>query len=78
MLLTVKDVAERLNVSVSTVYEILQSGLLPCVKVGLRGGAIRVSEDDLNAYITACRSGGHGTFTAPATLVTEKLRHLRV
>ena len=78
MLLTVKEVAGRLRVSVSTVYELLQSGELPSFRVGLSGGALRISVADLETYLTARRSGGQGTITDPTSLGVEKLKHLRV
>jgi excisionase family DNA binding protein len=53
--LRVKDVAKRLSCSLSTVYQVIESGALPSHRVGVRQG-IRVSEDDLNEYLSQRRS----------------------
>lgn len=54
-LLRVNEVALRLNLSLSTVYQLIESGLLPSACVGTRKG-IRVSESDLLAYVERRRS----------------------
>jgi excisionase family DNA binding protein len=78
MLLTIKDVAERLKASPSTVYELVSDGKLPCYRIGRNGGAIRISEEDLNNYLTtARRSGEQGMSSAPAFSAPVKLKHLR-
>jgi len=46
--LTVREVAARLRVSTSTVYDLCESGGLAHVRVS---NAIRVGEDDLTAFI---------------------------
>ena len=55
MMLKVKQVAERLNVSPSKVYELIERDLLPHYRIG---GAIRVSEGHLTEYLA---SNEHGT-----------------
>ena len=47
-MLRVKQVAERLNLSESKVYEMLERGELPHHRFG---GAIRVSEDQIAEYL---------------------------
>lgn len=54
-LLRVNEVALRLNLSLSTVYQLIESGRLPSHCVGMRKG-IRVAESDLLAYVEQCRS----------------------
>jgi excisionase family DNA binding protein len=49
-LLTVREVAGRLNVSTATVYKLANSGKLPHVRVA---NAIRVEPSDLVAFIQA-------------------------
>jgi excisionase family DNA binding protein len=49
----VKAVAQMLDVSVSTVYRLAQSGQLQAVRVGPRKGALRIPEDSLNAYLAS-------------------------
>ena len=45
--LTVKQVAQRLNVSPSIVYQLLDSGRLSCHRIGKGRGTIRINESDL-------------------------------
>ena len=57
MLMTVAEVAARLQVSPSSVYLLIERGLLPHHRIGVRRGAIRITEADLTAYLLACREG---------------------
>ena len=54
-MLTVADVAERLGVSVSLVYEIVAKGDISCYRIGPRRGAIRFEEEDVDAYLKSRR-----------------------
>ena len=56
-LLTVKQVAERLTVSASTVYDLVSLGKLPCHRVGKGGGAIRCSELQVREYLESVAVG---------------------
>ncbi len=47
-LLRVAEVAERLSLSPSKIYELVESGALPHHKIG---GSIRVSEEQLARYL---------------------------
>jgi len=47
-LLKPKDVAERLSYSLATVYRLIDSGMLPVVKIG---SGLRVIESDLDRLI---------------------------
>lgn len=58
-MLTVPEVAERLRVAVSTVYALVESGKLGAFRIGPNDGAIRVSEEQLQVYLDACRSLPH-------------------
>lgn len=51
-LYTVRDVAELLKLSERKVYDIVSSGKLSAYKIG---GSIRVSEEDLLAYLEDSR-----------------------
>ena len=44
-MLTVSQVAERLNVSQSIVYSLVDKGLIVCHRIGLGRGAIRMAEE---------------------------------
>jgi excisionase family DNA binding protein len=52
--LTVKEVAERLRLSVPAVYQLCAEQKLGHLRLGVRKGVIRVREEDLEAYIEAC------------------------
>lgn len=57
-LFTVKEVAEALRVAPATVYELVARGRMACHRVGGRGrGAIRVSPEQLRAYLASCETG---------------------
>lgn len=49
---TVKQVAERLNLSLSSVYELVASNRLRALRLGTRGGAIRIRSEDLSACLS--------------------------
>jgi excisionase family DNA binding protein len=61
-MLTVKEVAKRLGVSASQVYTLCASGRLLHHRFGVRRGAIRVTEEQLAAFIEATK------FKPPAEL----------
>ena len=48
MLLTVREVSQRLKVNVNYVYKLINSGLLPHLKLG----SIKVREESLNAFLS--------------------------
>lgn len=77
-MLKVADIAKRLNCAVSTVYALVESGRLPCHRIGCGRGAVRVSDEDLSAYLDQSRS--LSTVAAPATEPNRrvKLKHLRI
>ena len=54
-MLTVRDAAEQLQVSAACVYRIVQSGRLPCYRIGNGRGTVRIAEEDLAEYVSACR-----------------------
>lgn len=51
--LTVKQVAERLAVAQTTVYLLCSESKIDHIRIGIGRGAIRISEDALDAYIKA-------------------------
>src|SRR5262249_36384057 len=53
--LTVKQVADRLAVSPKCVYSLIEHGNLPCPRIGSGRGTIRVSEEQLRAYLGATK-----------------------
>lgn len=51
-LMSMKEVAEQLNVSYKTVYNWVKSGKLKAMKAG---GVVRISEKQLNDFIKVAR-----------------------
>ena len=75
MLISVADVAERLNVSNACVYRIVQSGKLPCHRIGNGRGTVRIAEEDLAEYLNTCRV--EKSNRAPR-LSRSRLKHIKV
>jgi excisionase family DNA binding protein len=75
MMLKVSDVSRRLNVSPGCVYELVARGRLPCHRIGLGRGAIRVREEDLNEFLAATRMARGEE--APR-LPRPRLKHIRI
>lgn len=55
-LLTVKEAAERLRVSRTCVYALVQCGEIPCVRIGVGRGTIRIDAGDLAAFVENAKS----------------------
>ena len=69
--------AERLNVSLSTAYALVETGALPSVAVGTRKG-LRVLENDLEMFIASRRESTKArTCDGLASTKPVKLKHLR-
>jgi excisionase family DNA binding protein len=56
---TVKAAAERLEISQSLVYRLVEEGRMPCVRIGARGrrGKIIIREVDIEAFLKTCQVG---------------------
>ena len=59
-MMTVKSAAKRMGISDSLVYELCACGSLPHVRIGRPGsrGCIRLTEDDIQEFLTSQRVGG--------------------
>ena len=55
-MLTVSQVAGRLQVSRSIVYALIDAQKLSCHRIGLGRGTIRISDSDLDAYLNQIRT----------------------
>lgn len=75
-MLTVKEVAARLKISVSGVYALIASGKLSAYGLGAHGGSLRISEPDLEAYLATCRRGPPDP--TPPRAPFRKLKHLQL
>jgi excisionase family DNA binding protein len=72
---TVREIAERLNVSESNVYALVRSGRLGCYRIGNGRGAIRISEQTLQRYLNGCcQQEG----VKPKTTPRPRLKHIRL
>ena len=77
MLLTVKDVASRLNVSQSCIYQLVETGKIPHHRIGVGRGAIRFTEDDITEYLQNARElATHRGAQSPAG--RPKLKHIKL
>jgi excisionase family DNA binding protein len=74
---TVRDAAQRLEISVSLVYRLIESGKLRCTRHGLGRGVIRVSEAQLADYLASVERGPRPSLPESATLKL-RLKHLRL
>jgi excisionase family DNA binding protein len=71
---TVRQAAQRLEVSASTVYALVASGKLRCSRIGLGRGVIRITEDQLSDYLRGAEPSPPPT----APVRPMKLKHLRL
>ena len=69
---TVNQIADMLQISRQCVYALIDSGKLICHRFGNGRGTLRISKDDLEDYLSRCRSAVNSP-AAPA-----KLRHLHL
>ena len=76
LFLTVSAVAERLSVSASLVYQMIESGKLAHHRIGTGRGTIRISETDLESYLAEC----HHELQPPTAKSSckSRLKHIRL
>ena len=74
MLLKVSDVATRLNCSIATVYSLIESKRLP----HYRCPGIRVSDEQVAAYLDQTRSGVESAPPPKPRLPRTRLKHIRL
>lgn len=53
-LLTIRELSERMRISIASVYALIKDGKIIALRVGVRRGAIRVRECDLAIYLNSC------------------------
>ena len=73
-LFKVQEVAQRLNCSISTVYSLIESGRLP----HHRCPGVRISEEQINAYLKASERGPSTKRTPVCTGVRPRLKHIKL
>ena len=74
-LLNVAEVADLLNISPSLVYQIVEAGKIPFLRIGNGRGAIRFQSADVKAYLDSCRV--EKVDPQPRTL-RLRLKHIRL
>lgn len=79
MYLTPKQITARLPLSLSTVYQLIESGRLVAHRFGPKEGKVLVHEDDLKAYEAECRvqPSAKQCRESPRTIV-PKLKHVKI
>ncbi len=57
--MTVKQFAERAEISLSLAYLLIAEGRVPHRRIGQKGkrGCIRITEDDLKAFLETAKAG---------------------
>ena len=73
---TVKQAAEKLNVSQSTVYALVSSGQLKCHRIGVGRGVIRISQPAIDNYLNACAAHVEAQFKRRAA--RPQLKHIKL
>lgn len=73
--MTVKQAAEKLEVSSATVYSLVASGKLQCYRIGNGRGAIRISEEHISAFL---KTAEPVAASAPAPVSHPRLKHIRL
>lgn len=76
-MMTVREVAARLRVSLSSVYLLVDGGRLAHHRVGARSGAIRIDEADLTAYLADCRKERAEERPTPPPVTRPRLKHIK-
>lgn len=69
--MTVREAAERLNLSAKAVYDLVAAREIPCRRLGLKRGKIILDLADVEAYWTASKAA------SSPTEVRASSRHLR-
>ena len=77
-MMTVEDVARRLKASDSFVYGAIASGRLTHHRLGKGQGGIRVSEEQLAAFLRVTERGGEEASVPPAKVTPPPNRHLKL
>lgn len=77
-MLTVREVAGKLNVSQGCVYQLIAVGRLPHVRFGVGRGVIRVPEDDLAAFVQASRREADDVAHVEPERPRVQLKHVTV
>lgn len=50
-MMTVREIAKTLRISLACAYSLVESGQLPCYRIGTGRGTIRISQEQLERYL---------------------------
>ncbi len=73
-MLTVREAADRLRISVSLVYQLVESRRLAHYRVGTGRGCIRIAEESIDEYLAQCLQG---TVIKKPAIPKKRLKHIR-
>jgi len=57
---TIAEVAKRLRISLACVYALVETGRIPCYRIGVGRGTIRISEEQLQAFLDSVEQDSAG------------------
>lgn len=77
-MLTVNQVAQRLQISKQSVYVLIQQGQITTHRFGAGRGTIRISEEDLATFIESCRHEPAPKAPPLRQIRAPKLKHIRL
>lgn len=66
-LLTTKQAGERIGLSPRSIAMLVAAGKIRCLRMGPRGGMVRFTPEDLEAYLKACQVFGSRALPRPAS-----------
>lgn len=75
-LLTIREFARLIGVSISSAYQIASNGELPTYRLGARRGAIRVARRDVDTFLSQRRV--EGKISRTMREIPRGLKHLRI
>lgn len=61
----IAEVAKRLRISLACVYALVESGRLACYRIGVGRGTIRISEEQLQAFLDSAEQDSMAPTTHP-------------
>lgn len=74
-MLTVKNVADKLAMSISAVYALIERGELPHYRIG---GAIRIGDEHLSEFLASKEKRGRELQPGDASRSRPRLKHLKL
>ncbi|MBX3420668.1 MAG: helix-turn-helix domain-containing protein [Pirellulaceae bacterium] len=76
-LLTAKDLASYLGLSLPETYKLLQSGAITHYRVGPGRGAIRIRESDIESFLEKRKKGPSDLIPPPRRAKPSVLKHIK-